>query len=87
MLFRSDAEVKAKSEGPLIELSRLTNDQRHKLNTLLNEDGYEALSKHFVRETSTWNEYKLVANEDSYAMEIVNRDGKVIKAYKADQLI
>jgi fused signal recognition particle receptor len=82
-----DAEVKAKSEGPLIELSRLTNEQRHKLYALLNEDGYEALSKHFVRETSTWNEFKLVANEDSYAMEIVDRNDRVIKAYKADQLI
>jgi fused signal recognition particle receptor len=82
-----EAEIKVKSGGPLIELSRLTNEQRQKLTTLLNADGYDMLSKHFVREQNSWNEYKLVANETSYAMEIVDRNDKVIKTYKADQLL
>ncbi len=82
-----EAEVKPKNDGPLIELSRLTNEQRQKLTTLLNADGYDMLSKHFVREQSSWNEYKLIANETSYAMEIVDKNDKVIKAYKADQLL
>ncbi len=88
-LFTVDDDAAPKEKGPdsLIELSRLNNEQRHKLNALLEADGYEALSKHFVREKSSWNEYKLVANETSYAMEIVDRNEKVIKAYKADQLL
>ena len=89
-LFTLDEEAgttAAKAPASLIELSSLTNEQRQKLNALLNEDGYEVLSRHFVREKSSWNEYKLVANEESYAMEIVDRNGKVIKAYKADRLL
>jgi len=89
-LFTLDEEngtTAAKAPASLIELSNLTNEQRQKLNALLNEDGYEVLSRHFVREKSSWNEYKLVANEESYAMEIVDRNGKVIKAYKADRLL
>jgi len=77
----------AKAGGPLIELSNLTEEQRKKLNALLDADGFDVLSKHFVRERKSWNEYKLVSNETTYAMEIVDRNGKVIKAYKADQLI
>ena len=89
-LFTLDEEngtTAAKAPASLIELSNLTNEQRQKLNALLNEDGYEVLSRHFVREKSSWNEYKLVANEESYAMEIVDRNGKVVKAYKADKLL
>ena len=89
-LFTLDEEAgttAAKAPASLIELSSLTNEQRQKLNALLNEDGYEVLSRHFVREKSSWNEYKLVANEESYAMEIVDRNDKVIKAYKADRLL
>jgi len=89
-LFTLDEEngtTAAKAPASLIELSNLTNEQRQKLNALLNEDGYEVLSRHFVREKSSWNEYKLVANEESYAMEIVDRNGKVIKSYKADRLL
>ena len=89
-LFTLDEEAgttAAKAPASLIELSSLTNEQRQKLNALLSEDGYEVLSRHFVREKSSWNEYKLVANEESYAMEIVDRNGKVIKAYKADRLL
>ena len=73
--------------GSLIEITQLTAEQRQKLNTLLNADGYDVLSKHFVRNQKTWDEYKILANEDSYAMEITARDGSVIKAYKADQLL
>ncbi len=88
-LFTLDEETEAKPKtgGPLIELSRLTNEQRQKLMELLESDGYDMLSKHFVRERDSWNEYKLIANETSYAMEIVDRNDKVIKAYKADQLL
>ncbi len=81
------AGVQEKGPTSLIELSQLTNEQRKKLIDLLDSDGYDMLSKHFVRERDSWNEYKLVANEESYAMEIVDRNGKVIKAYKADRLL
>jgi len=73
--------------GSLIEITQLTSEQRQKLNALLAADGYDVLSKHFVRDQKTWNEYKVLANENAYAMEITDRDGTVIKSYKADQLL
>ena len=73
--------------GSLIEITQLTAEQRQKLNDLLNTDGYDVLSKHFVRDQKTWDEYKILANEDSYAIEITAKDGSVIKSYKADQLL
>jgi len=89
-LFNIEEEAEGgqeKTGGPLIELSRLTGEQRQKLNALLAEDGFEVLSRHFVREKSSWNEYKLIANEESYAMEVVDRNDKVVKTYKADRLL
>ena len=73
--------------GSLIEITNLTAEQRQKLNTLLQADGYDVLSKHFVRDQKTWNEYKLLPNEDAYAIEVLDRDGNVLKSYKADQLL
>ncbi len=73
--------------GSLIEISNLTSEQRQKLNTLLQEDGYDVLSKHFVRDQKTWNEYKILPNEDAYAVEVLERDGTIVKSYKADQLL
>ena len=89
-LFTLDEEngtTAAKAPASLIELSNLTNEQRQKLNALLDADGYDVLSKHFVRERDSWNEYKIEANEKSYQIEIVDRNGKVIKAYKADRFL
>ncbi len=73
--------------GSLIEITNLTSEQRQKLNTLLQEDGYDVLSKHFVRDQKTWNEYKILPNEDAYAVEVLERDGTIVKSYKADQLL
>ena len=73
--------------GSLIEITNLTAEQRQKLNTLLQKDGYDVLSKHFVRNQKTWNEYKILPNEDAYAIEVLERDGTIVKSYKADQLL
>jgi len=73
--------------GSLIEITTLTAQQRQKLNALLAEDGYDVLSKHFVRDQKTWNEYKILPNENAYAIEVLERNGTVLKSYKADQLI
>ncbi len=73
--------------GSLIEITTLTAEQRNKLNALLAEDGFDVLSKHFVRNQKTWNEYKILPNEDAYAIEVLERDGTVVKSYKADRLL
>ena len=87
-ILNEEGETTAvKGSGSLIELSNLTSEQRQKLNALLNKDGYDVLSKHFVRERDSWNEYKVEANEKSYQIEVIDRNGKVIKAYKADRLL
>jgi len=71
---------------PDIQVQSLTDTQRKTLYGLINNDGFDVLSKHFVREQSTWNEFKLVTNEDLQQMEIQTRSGEVIKAYKANAL-
>ncbi len=71
---------------PAVKVQALTEEQYKTLYRLINNDGYDVLSKHFVREQSTWNEFKLVVNEDLQQMEILNRDGTVLKAYKAENL-
>jgi fused signal recognition particle receptor len=83
----SNVGIQEKGPASLIELSQLTGEQRQRLNALLAADGYDVLSKHFVRERDSWNEYKIEPNEKSYQIEVIDRNGKVIKAYKADRLL
>jgi len=72
---------------PVIKIQSLNEVQRKTLYGFINNDGYDVLSKHFVREQSTWNEFKLVVNEELQQMEIQERSGNVIKAYKAETLV
>jgi len=70
-----------------VNITALTQEQRDKLNELIVKDGYDILSKHFVRDRRTWDEYRLSLNEKENRFEIIDRDKKVIKAYEAEELL
>ncbi len=70
-----------------VNIMTLTEEQRNKLNDLIIKDGYDILSKHFVRDQKTWNEYRLSINEKENRFEITDRDKKVVKAYGAEELL
>ena len=70
-----------------VNITALTQEQRDKLNELIVKDGYDILSKHFVRDQRTWDEYRLSLNEKENRFEIIDRDKKVIKAYEAEELL
>ncbi len=71
--------------GPTLEqISRLhaiEGADRTRLVALLNSDGYSLLSRHFVRNKNTWDDFKLVPDEASLYWEIRARDGSVLKRY------
>ncbi|MBN2896930.1 MAG: signal recognition particle-docking protein FtsY [Campylobacterales bacterium] len=71
--------------GPTLEqISRLhaiEGADRTRLVGLLDADGYSLLSRHFVRNKNTWDDYKLVANEEALCWEIRARDGSVLRSY------
>ncbi len=72
------------SEPTLEEISRLhtlEGDDKQYLIKRLKDDGYDLLSRHFVRDQNTWNDFKLLVNEDECQWEIHAKDGKILKIY------
>jgi len=71
--------------GPTLEdisrLYSLDGEDKRYLVACLKSDGYDLLSRHFVRDQNTWNDFKLVVNEASCQWEIHAKDGSVLKAY------
>jgi len=65
----------------LSDLSQMDDTQRDSLSKLMYKDGFEMLSKHFVRNMHNWSEYKYIANETASAIEIVDKDGSILKTY------
>jgi fused signal recognition particle receptor len=80
-----EEEIKeASSEPTLEEISRLYSlegEDKRDLIERLKIDGYDLLSRHFVRDQNTWNDFKLVVNEERCQWEIHSKDGTVLKAY------
>ncbi len=72
------------SEPTLEEISRLhalAGEDKKRLVERLKNDGYDLLSRHFVRDQNTWNDYKLFVNEQECQWEIHAKDAKVLKTY------
>ncbi len=61
-------------------------EKMNRLNKRIHEDGFDLLSKHFVREQNTWNEYRFARNETTGEYEILEREGKVLRSYNIDEL-
>ena len=85
-----DEEIKSEEAAQIaantVTVTALTEEQRRRLYQLVNNDGFDILSKHFVRDQRNWNEYKFIANAEKNQFEIVERSGTVLHTYKADSL-
>ena len=69
-----------------VDLHNLTDTQRERLEELLDMDGYNLLSKHFVSDRSTGETYRLQVNDNADLLEILDKDGSILRAYKAEEL-
>ncbi|BDY12144.1 signal recognition particle receptor FtsY [Hydrogenimonas cancrithermarum] len=87
-IFIEEEENAVPSSGKThhVDLHSLTEAQRARLEALLDKDGYNLLSKHFVSERSSGETYRLGINENSDRIEVLRPDGTVLKAYKAEDL-
>jgi len=74
------------TKGDNVDLHNLTDAQQKQLEELLEKDGFDLLSKHFVSERKTQASYRLNINDESDAIEVVDSDGNVIKSYSAEVL-
>jgi len=74
------------AKGANVDLYNLTDAQQKRLEKLLDQDGFDLLSKHFVNERKTQTSYRLKINDESDSIEIVDTDGNVIKTYNAEAL-
>lgn len=82
-IFEVDENASAQSG---IDFNRLDDGQRKQLAEVMRADGYEMLSKHFVRDMGSWTEYRLNVNETGSAIEIVDKAGNILKMYTAEAL-
>jgi fused signal recognition particle receptor len=69
-----------------VDLHSLTETQRARLEALLDKEGYDLLSKHFVSERSSGQTYRLNINDNADRIEVLGSDGTVLKACKAEEL-
>ena len=75
-------QVTQLSEDDTVHIS--FEEKMKRLNKRIHDDGFDLLSKHFVREQSTWNEYRFAKNETTGEYEILERDGSVLRSYNID---
>ncbi len=78
---REEAVPSRPSDEDIRRLHALKDDDKRQLIKRLNSDGYDMLSQHFVRNQSTWNDYKLTVNEEKCQWEIHDKDGSILKYY------
>ena len=69
-----------------VDVERLTDAQTAKLEELLDNDGFNLLSKHFVSERATGQTYRLQPNPVMDRIEILDKDGEVVRGYPAEAL-
>ena len=80
-------EVSEKIAAKIVNILALRDEERKELYRLINSDGFDVLSKHFVRDQRNWNEYKYVANEELQQFQILERNGDILHAYDAALLV
>jgi len=87
-IFAEEDENSIPSSGKIhnVELNNLTDAQRGKFENLLDKDGFDLLSKHFVNERKSNQTYRININESKDCLEIIDKDGKLLKSYKAEEL-
>ncbi len=69
-----------------VDITALTDAQLARLEELLDNDGFNLLSKHFVSERATGETYRLHPNANIDLIEVLDKDGSIVRAYKAEEL-
>ncbi len=69
-----------------VDLHNLTDAQRARLEELLDNDGFNLLSKHFVSERASGETYRLQVNDNADLIEILDKEGGIVRAYRAEEL-
>ena len=87
-IFTEEDENSIPSSGKThnVDLNNLTDAQRNRFENLLDKDGFDLLSKHFVSERKSNQTYRININENKDCLEIIDKDGKLIKSYPAEEL-
>ena len=87
-IFTEEDENSIPSSGKThnVDLNNLTDAQRNRFENLLDKDGFDLLSKHFVSERKSNQTYRISINENKDCLEIIDKDGKLIKSYPAEEL-
>jgi len=87
-IFTEEDENGIPSSGKThnVDLNNLTDAQRNRFENLLDKDGFDLLSKHFVSERKSNQTYRININENKDCLEIIDKDGKLIKSYPAEEL-
>ncbi len=87
-IFTEEKRGSVPSSGKLhdVDIEKLTEEQLEKLEKLLERDGFDLLSKHFVRSKESGKTFKLIADTATDAIEVVNENGEPIGSYRAEEL-
>jgi len=87
-IFTEEDENGIPSSGKThnVDLNNLTDAQRNRFENLLDKDGFDLLSKHFASERKSNQTYRININENKDCLEIIDKDGKLIKSYPAEEL-
>jgi fused signal recognition particle receptor len=87
-IFTEEDENSIPSSGKThnVDLYNLTEKERSKFEELLDKDGFDLLSKHFVSERKSTQTYKININENEDSFEIIDKNGNILKSYKAEEL-
>ncbi len=76
-------------EGPTLEqisrLHALEGEDRKYLIACLAADNLDMLSRHFVRDRNTWDDHKLLINEEVLCWEVRKRDGTLLHSYPLER--
>ncbi len=80
------AEVPSSGKLHGVDVQNLTEDQIKKLEKLLDTEGYDMLSKHFVKSRSSGETFRLQADHATDSIQIVGNDGNVLKSFRAEEL-
>ncbi|BBG65572.1 signal recognition particle receptor protein FtsY [Hydrogenimonas sp.] len=87
-IFTEESKGAVPSSGRLhnVDVQNLSEKEIGRLQKLLEADGYEMLSKHFVKETESGDTFRLRADPATDSVEVVAKEGSVLKRYKAEEL-
>ncbi len=86
IFIEESAEVPSSGKLHNVDVRNLTEDQIKKLEKLLDAEGYDMLSKHFVKSGSSGETFRLRPNPATDSVEVIDNGGNVLKSFRAEEL-